>query len=125
MGKKNCMSHIKKSVLIREFREQVKGLKPKVILRYEKPFFEILNRVFKKKPHNVNLHIYKNRSSIEFKIDFDDNYIATIEYFIDRKYTDSTLLTISLSENDLDDIHNATLTQCLILMETMVQQKTT
>jgi len=118
------MSHIKKSVLIREFREQVKGLKPNIVLRFEKPFLEILNRVFKKKPQNVNLHIYKNRLSIEFKIDFDENTVATIEHFIGRKPVDSTLLTISLSENDLDDLNYGTLTQCLILMETMVQSKT-
>lgn len=84
-------SYIKKSALIREFRHMVHGMSPSLAKQYDKPFFNILNRIYKKKPNNVTIDITQ-KNSLAFKINFSSGVEVNIEYFINSN--PSTLFTI-------------------------------
>lgn len=110
-------SYIKKSTLIRDFRMQVSGKKMVEINNLDKPFFEIVNRVFKNKPHDINFHITK-QNSLVLNIQFGFNVEVYIENF--RKGLPDTLISISYGESNIDDpitMHSANLNECLDIID--------
>ncbi len=94
-------SYIKKSELIKNFKELTKTLNLSIdeIEKLDKPFFEIINRVYKTKALDIKFYITK-QLSIAFKIEYSENKIVYIEHFIGRKT--KTLVSFSLATDNFD-----------------------
>lgn len=109
-------SYIKKDTIIREFRSQVKGKSKKVVEMFDSAFFDTLNCIYKKKPHDVKFHITKDNTLV-FNIDFKNNLNVYLEHF--PKSHPTTLMTIShgheCDENTLTE--NTSLQECLGIIE--------
>jgi len=118
-------SYIKKSTLIRDFRKQIVGKPKSVVQMLDEPFFDTINRVFRKKPHDVKFHISKE-NTMTFNIEFKENVSVYLEHFPDL--TPSTLVTISqpvnsITESDDDggeSIRSTELDECLDLIDEIV-----
>lgn len=116
-------SYIKKSTLIREFRREVEGKPNSLVLKFDKPFFEIINRIFKKKPNDVRFLIM-GENSLVFSIQFDYSIDIYLEHFIDRQ--PSTLVTISKDDDALNPdsgMMEENLGTCLNVIENLLSIK--
>lgn len=93
-----------KSALISEFRQQLNGKSEKIRSIMDQPFFDIINRVCKRKPKDVKLHIDAVKNSLSFNIEFSKTLKIYIEYFTDRN--PNTLITVTGEECKDFDSHN-------------------
>lgn len=117
-------SLIKKSTLIHDFRMQVHGKSNAIKLNFDKPFFEIINRVFKKKPHDIKFHITK-QNTLVFRIKFNEEVDVYLEHFCDK--TPDTLFSITHESADLEtngNVHFEQLNDCLDIIDLSLQQYT-
>ena len=106
------LSRIKKSTIIKEFREQVRGRSSTVIESLDKPFFKILNLIFKKQPLDVKLEIGLNHN-MTFRAEFENEVDIYLEHF----YKKSQHL-LSITQADLPpEIKHCSLTASLTLIE--------
>lgn len=96
---------------------QVNGKKKVEIDDLDKPFFEIINRVFINKPHDIKFHITK-QNSLVFNIQFGGDIEVYIENF--RRGLPDTLISISYGETVIDNpitMHSANLDECLNIID--------
>jgi len=118
-------SYIKKSTLIREFRNQIEGKPNSLVLKFDKPFFEIINRIFKKKPNDVRFLIM-GENSLVFSIQFNYSIDIYLEHFIDRQPNTNTLVTITKDDDPLNsdsDMMLEDLNTCLSVIENLLSTK--
>jgi len=92
-------STIKKSILIKEFKHQIKNKKTVDLRKLDKSFFAIVNRVYRNKPLDLKFHITKS-NTIAFNIEYPDDKNVYLEHFIDK--TPNTLLSFSMRNDNFD-----------------------
>lgn len=115
----NNESKIKKATLIREFRKQILGKPPANIQSLDKPFFQIINEIFKHKPHNVKFHITKTNDLV-FNIQFSVS--KNIDVYIEHFENGHVQATYSYGD-DQPDMKQGSLKHCLWLITVFLKAK--
>ncbi len=106
---------MKKEVVMKDFRMQIRGKSKTLVKSFDKPFFDTINRIFRKKPEKVIFHITKE-NTLTFNITFNDSVKVYLEHFPNTH--PSTLMTISSIDDEMMESND--LDTCLDIIDDLV-----